>query len=280
MSSTQAIPDLRARWAQQELRVRAFELAAEILIRAGVPIIPVKGIALARWLYADVIERPMTDVDLFVPRNAWTTACRALAAGREVLYDSSELRELTVRVEGVSVELHGEVGRRELTRLSVDEMIARSTLDTESFRFPVLRLDDIDHLVLVVCNAIKDGFVFAQPHVPGDLERLLERTSSRMPILLERVREAGIGTGLYCTAEWMVEEHGSVSWRGLQQRLGLPPRPGHVRLIRAFRRSRRPTWAVAVVLGCLTNDVAALRWRATLRIAVRNAVKLVGRTPP
>jgi hypothetical protein len=269
-----------ARWARQELQFRAFERAAAALIRAGVPIVPVKGIALARWLYADAMDRPMADVDLFVPSRSWNQARAALIESGEVLYDTRELRELTVRVDGVPVELHGEVGRRELTRLTVDEMVARATPDTETFAFPVLRLDDVDHLVLMVCNAVKDGFVFAQHHVPGDLERLLERTMARQDVLIERTRAAGLVTGFFCTAEWMLEDHGSKAWGALLPHPGLAPRWRHVHLIRAFRRSKKPTWAAAVVLGCLTNDAAALRWRAVLRIATRNAVKLIGRTPP
>jgi hypothetical protein len=268
-------------WVRDQLRLRAFERVASLLIQAGVPVVPVKGIALARWLYADAVDRPMCDVDLFVPSASWTTARAVLIARYTALYDTSELRELTVAVEGVLVELHGEVGRRELTRMTVDEMIGRATRDTTTFPFEVLRLDDVDHLLLMACNAIKDGFVFAQAHVPADLERLLERTGDRTSVLLDRARAAGLGTGLYCTAEWMVDMTGSERWRSLMKQLAPPPRPWHARLIRRFRKTRHPTWSAAVVLGrCLTNDVAALRWRATGRVLRRNAVKLVGRTPP
>jgi hypothetical protein len=267
-------------WVRDQLRLQAFAKVANLLIQAGVPIVPVKGIALARWIYADAVDRPMCDVDLFVPSAAWTAARAALISRYTPLYDTSELRELTVAVDGVHVELHGEVGRRELTSMTVDEMIGRSTRDTTTFPFEVMRLDDVDHLLLMACNAIKDGFVFAQAHVPADLDRLLERTGDRTSVLLDRARAAGLGTGLYCTAEWMVEVNGSERWGALLKRLTPPPRPWHARLFRRFRRARRPTWSAAVVLGCLTNDVAALRWRATERVLRRNAVKLVGRTPP
>jgi hypothetical protein len=269
-----------ALWVRDQLRLRAFEQVAALLRHASVPIVPVKGIALARWLYDDPTDRPMVDVDLFVPSAKWKGARAALAANYPVLYDSSELRELTVRVDDVPVELHGEVGRRELTRLTVDEMVGRSTSDTTTFPFEVLRLDDLDHLLLMVCNAIKDGFVFAQRHVPSDLERLLDRTADRTSLLLERARTAGLGTGLYCTAEWMVDTFGSERWGALMRRLAPPPRPWHAYLFRRFRNAGHPTWKAAVILGCLTNDVAALRWRATARVLRRNAVKLIGRTPP
>jgi hypothetical protein len=265
-------------WAQYQAALHAFELAAERLLHAGVPIIPVKGIALARWLYEDVGERAFVDVDLLLPRRDWGDARRALLPLGSPLYDSWELGELTFDIAGMHVELHGEIGRLDLTEMSVDDVLRRSTIDNNTFRFPVHRLDEIDHFLLVVSNAVKDGWVFAQPHLPSDLERFLPRVDRSE--LLARATEAGMYTGLYCTAEWMAYGHDSARWSAFLATLAEPQRQWYVRASRSFRRARRPVWAAAAALGFASNDLATSRMRAVRRLLRRNAVKLLGRTPP
>jgi hypothetical protein len=54
----------------------------------------------------------------------------------------------------------------------------------------------------------------------------------------------------------------------------------YARVLRAFSRSERASWAVAVALGCWSNDRFPRRARALARLLHRNAIKLAGRTPP
>lgn len=265
-------------WANYQGALRAFEKVAAQLRAAHVSVVPVKGIVLARWIYDDVGERPLSDVDLLVSRKAWPEARRALLTLGDAFYDSLELGELAVSVDGFAVELHAEMGRLELTDICVDEVIARCTVDTETFGFPVLRLDEVDHLLLVAINAVKDGFILAQPHIAVDLERFLARGEPAE--LVRRARAAGFATGLYCTAEWMAEDHGSVRWRELMARLESPRRRWYLRAMRAVRRSKRPIEALVFTLGFLSNDRLGPRLRVAARLVRRNAVKLMGRTPP
>jgi hypothetical protein len=257
--------------------LRAFRTAADRLQACGVPVVPVKGIALARWLYEDVAERPFLDVDLLVPRPAWKDARRALLALGSAFYDSSELGELAVHIDGASIELHAEMGRREMTSLSVEEILGRCSIDTETFGIPVLRLDDVDHLLLVAINAVKDGFVFAREHIPRDLERFLVRVQPEE--LVTRARAAAFATGLYCTAEWMAETHGSSRWRKLLAMLEPPQRRWYVRAFRTVYRSRSPPWQLALALGFTCNDHLGARLSAAGRVLGRYVARRVGRVP-
>jgi hypothetical protein len=266
------------RWARYHVALRVLSRAAALLRGAGVPVVPVKGIALARWIYADVAERPFKDIDLLVPRPAWDDARRAIRPLGEPLHHSSELGELIVRVDGLELELHAELGRREIVNLSVEEILRRAVVEEGTFGFPVMRLTDVDHLLLVAINALKDGFVFAEAHVPGDLDRLLARVDPAD--LVRLVDESNFRTGLYCVGEWMYAEKGSAPWGHVLELLGTPPRTGYVRAFRAFRRSPWQTWEMAVALGCWSNDRFGSRLRAVGRLVRRRATRILGGSPP
>jgi hypothetical protein len=270
-------PTRLATWARNEVAVRALASVAERFRGAGVPLLPVKGIVLSRWLYADVAERSFMDIDLLVPRRSFADACRALEHWGPHVYRSLELGEDQVTVEGMSVELHAEVGRMELTDLTVDDVLARATHDTRTFEFPILRLDDVDHLILVAVNAVKDGFVLAPRHIPSDLERLLARVEP--PRLVERARDNGFATGLACTAEWMARAHGSQAWAEVLQALGAP-RPLFRGAFRAFQLLPQPPDLLAYAFATWTHDRLGTRSRAFGRICRRYLTKAIGRTPP
>ncbi len=264
-------------WVRYELAARALTSVAARLREAGVPVVPVKGIVLARWLYDDVGERGFSDVDLLVRRSDFSTACGALATLGRPSYYSTELGECEASVDGIHVELQAEMARRGLTDLSVDDVVARASVDTETFAFPILRLDEVDHLLLVALNAVKDGFVFAGAHVPADLERLLARVDASE--VVGRARDVGFATGLYCTAEWMAEAHGSGPWEEVMRVLGPPRRRLHVAAFRAFWRFRRPPSVLGLALACWSHDRLAPRSVAVGRMISRHASRLVGLVP-
>ena len=56
--------------ARNLLAARVLGRALDALGRAGVPVIPLKGVALADWLYGDAGLRVSSDIDLLVPRQA------------------------------------------------------------------------------------------------------------------------------------------------------------------------------------------------------------------
>jgi hypothetical protein len=255
---------------------------------AQIPFAPVKGIVLARWIYADVAERPYVDIDLMVPRPAFAAAERVVAArGWPVRYHSREMGELVCTVDHVEVELHAEVGRPDLSRLTVEELLARARPDAQTFPFEILRVDDVDHFLLLVLNVIKDGFTYANPHQPADLERLLARLEPRTDLLLDRARAAGLFTALDHTAAWMIEEHHSAAFARLRSQLPAGRRRTLAALVRLQRRLARrapvrlssPGGLAGLALATLTPDDPGLRLRGLLRLVRRGAARGLGRDP-
>ena len=278
-------PSLRVqRGAFDALARRALDVALRALQAEGVQAAPAKGIVLSRWLYEDVTERPYIDVDLLLPSSSFARAERAIRAqGWPILYRAPELGELVCVVSQVEVELHAYVGRRYLSRLTVDEVLARARIDRETFPFEILHLDDVDHFLLLVANVVKDGFVYANLHQPQDLERMLVRIQPRLDEVVERARAGAFLTAIHTTAAWMRDAQGSAGFAALAQRLPPTHRPLFAAAIRLERRRRRragprlrtASGLVNLALAVLTPDDRALRLRGLAHL-VRAAV---GRRP-
>ena len=270
------------------LAARALGEVATVLQAAAIPCIPVKGVVLARWLYGDLAERPYVDVDLLVTRAAFERAVALIDSQRwPVFYRSTEMGELGFHVGQIPVELHAEVGRRDLSLLTVEAVLARAMTDTTTFPFAIARLDDVDHFLLVVLNVVKDGFTYANPHQPDDLERLLERLSPRRDELITRAHAAGLTTALHLTARWMERTRGSTAWSSL--RADLPPAPRRLFLAAARlhgavdqRRDNRLAHAGALLglaMATQVPDDRRLRWSGLRRVLKRGAARKLGRNP-
>jgi hypothetical protein len=255
---------------------------------AGVAVAPVKGVVLARWIYDDVAERPYRDLDVLL-RRADLPRMReaARARGWRVRHVSLEMGELELEVDRLVVELHAEFGRRDLTRLSIDDVLARAVLDRSTFSFEVPRVDDVDHFLLLVTNVTKKSYTYANPHQPADLERLLRRLEPRWDALAARARDARCLTALRSVAAWMADERGSPLFRRFVG--GLPRArarvvPAVVRLHRRFaRRSGKRLESASGLFGLalvtLTPDDWALRGRGLARIVRRGLARRLGRDP-
>jgi hypothetical protein len=137
-----------------------------------------------------------------------------------------------------------------------------------------LRIDDIDHFLLLVANVVKEGFVYANSHQPQDLERMLERIQPRLGLLVERARAAAFLTALHNTAVWMRDEHGSAGFGALAHRLPPTRRPVFATAVRLERRRGRHAGArlrtarglVNLALSVLTVDDRTLRIRGLARL--------------
>jgi hypothetical protein len=267
-------------WIAQSMAADALRVLAPVFHEARIPLIPIKGIVLGRWLYEDIAQRPLSDLDLLIRRRDRGPLLREIQRlGWPVQRNSEELGELSFVAHGVVVEAHAEVVRRDLTRLTVEGLLARSTLDLQTFDFEIQRIDDVDHALLLVVEIVKDWFVDANPHQPGDLERLMAKVSERSGELIARAEEASFLTGLYNAATWMSEEHGSASFRNLLDRLGAPPRCLQPFLVRRLWRSRKPARVLGLGLSCWTNDRWDARTRCLVTIARRGLWRAAGLDP-
>ena len=254
----------------------------------GITVAPVKGVVLSRWLYDDVSDRPYRDLDVVIAREDLPRMFAAVEArGWPIQVHSSEMGELEFTVDRLTVEIHAEFGRRDLSRLTIAGLLARATGDGATFPFPIRRIDDIDHFLLLVANVTKKAFTYANPHQPADLDRLLARLRPRWGELLERVQAARFLTALRNVAVWMEDEHGSAPFGELLRALPASPR----RLLPAVigwqrRRDRRRPERLAsasglfgLVLATQTPDDVLLRARGLLRLLRRGAARRLQRDP-
>lgn len=256
-------------WSEQQRAARALYAVAPRFAAAGLSVAPIKGLALGRWLYPDLAERGMRDLDLLVSWREFARACAVVRhAGWEVLYESEPQRELLFLVEGFAVEVHGEIGRRDLTGFQTPEVLARATRDDKSFDCPVLRVDDVDHFVLLAANVIKDRFWQANPHQARDLALFWLRLAPRADELVRRVCAAGFATGMRAVARWMAEQHGEASFSSLARQLQPHARRQQTLVLDLLRRRPMPL-AIGLPAICWTNDLLAVRARCLRRLAQR-----------
>jgi hypothetical protein len=254
----------------------------------GVTVAPVKGVVLSRWLYDDVAERPYRDLDVVIARRDLPRMFAAVEArGWPIQVHSPEMGELEFTVDRLTVEIHAEFGRRDLSRLTIADLLARATVDGGTFPFRIRRIDDIDHVLLLVANVTKKAFTYANPHQPADLDRLLERLRPRWDELLERTRAARFVTAVRNVAVWMADEHVSAQFAEFLDAMPASPR----RLLPAVigwqrrRDQRRPDRLTSanglfgLVLATQAPDDVRLRSLGLVRLLRRGAARRLGRDP-
>jgi hypothetical protein len=112
---------LKARSVQQShalaVRTRVVSECLSALAQAGIPVLVLKGAALARLVYANPLLRPMHDVDLLVPateaRRAWDVLhCLGFSpSGQAVGASHHHLRGMSRTIDGatLTIELHTEL---------------------------------------------------------------------------------------------------------------------------------------------------------------------------
>jgi len=268
--------------------VDVLQRIVEVASSAGAIVAPVKGVVLSRWIYEDIAERPYSDLDILVARDDLPRMEAAVAArGWPVHVWSREMGELEFTVDRITVEIHAEFGRRDLSRLTIAEVMSRSVPDARTFPFEIRRIDDIDHFLLLVANVTKKSFVYANPHQPADLERFVERLRPRWDELIARAHAARFLTALRDVALWMADERSSPGFVAFVRVLPAPARrllPAAVAWQR--RRSRRQpnrlksaSGLLGLALATQTPDDLRLRVRGLARLVRRGIVRRLGGAP-
>jgi hypothetical protein len=256
------------RWAQQMLAENALRQVAPAFAAAGLPVVPVKGLALARWIYADTSERGLLDVDLLVPREEIprVRACVEQADFR-LFHASRVFGEVVFSVADVVIEVHSSLGLHDLTGIEVREVLARARTDAETFGFAVSRIDDLDHFTLVAANIVKDHFRKGQAHHRQDLALLWPRVAPRLDELVARLETAGFVTGMYSVAEHMLRR-GAPEFAMLRDRLAVRRRRGQAITLAHLRDHETPRLVASAVVAA-TNDHLATRLRCIARLPLR-----------
>jgi Uncharacterised nucleotidyltransferase len=267
--------------------VRAMRQVLDVARTAGVSIAPVKGVVLARRLYEHVFDRPYVDVDFLVSRSGFGRMTSAVEAqGWSISYKSGDLGDLHFFVEGVPIEVHAEFCRRDLSLLSSEEVLSRAVQDGTTFAFDILRLDDIDHLLLLVANVIRKAFLYANVHQPADLELFLRSLKPRWAELVQRAILARFATALRSVSEWMIEEHGSELFGQFVRLLPRGRQPVSIALqlyrklaARQTKRLNSTSGLLGLALATLTPDDPFLRAKGIARVIHRGYSRRRGRDP-
>lgn len=212
-----AISDRASIWALQEMAVDILSQVVTASESVGIRVLPVKGVVTSRWLYPDVSDRPLSDVDIRVraddlpkfkqvAREAGWDCLRELRSYRSVVYGFGLL--------GLDVETG--VGPPGLCALSVATMLERSDVRElrPGLQVPVPEIHD--HAMLLTVNVFKDKVVAAPPWAIEDLARIVEHASFRADRFADLAVECRSATLVWVVAKWMEEVRASHAWRAVR----------------------------------------------------------------
>ena len=167
-----------AHWARH---MQGRQLLAEVCEALGrhVGVMPLKGILFSALGLVDPAQRPLADLDvLLFDVNLLTAARRLARAGfvvTEVPIGRGKLSMAPRSRLGLAVDLHTRVMPAGQGRFDPSDLLRGATLRRDLFATPVL-VPTLENVALhAVANIIKDRIVHANPHVAGDLARVLER---------------------------------------------------------------------------------------------------------
>jgi hypothetical protein len=223
-------------WVHYRAAVHALREVVEALREAHVEVLPVKGIVTAHWLYDDIADRPMSDVDLRVrPRDFR----RALAVGRKRgwlrVHHTPRFWDAAFVVNDILIELEGTIGPPGLCALGVDELFSRATVRTAPLGFEHFEPEEYDHAVVLCLNAFKDRLDGLTPWALRDLERL-PRVELDPRTMASRCIRARVATPVWIVSDWLARARGVEWWSEVRDALG--PRPSRPVYERLYARSR------------------------------------------
>lgn len=211
----------------------ALRVLLEALRERRVLAAPVKGIVTAKWLYASVSERPISDVDVrtapeslgeilsIAQRNHWTIA------KRDDVY-----RSLEVVIEGVTFDVETHFGAPGMSALDVSAALARGTITDETFGVEHCVLTAHDHALLLALNALKDRVGQCAPWAIEDLVRVADRSEFDAEKMAAIAWSAANASALHAVATWLHETRGSARWGEVARAIGSVPREGYAKRVR------------------------------------------------
>ena len=140
------------------LRARAaLGKALDVLGRADVPALVVKGTVLAYALYPRPIDRPIRDIDLrVVPAHLGRAVAALEGAGGRILVSSRVYRNAVLKFHQMEIDLETRIGPPFVCAVSVASMVRRAERTPVGLGFAHLRPELHDHALLLAVNAFKD----------------------------------------------------------------------------------------------------------------------------
>lgn len=179
---------------------RAFAIeAVDVLAARGIPVALLKGISYAGTLYADPGERPMTDVDLLVPRADFDEAARALAAlgyghAGPAVQRSPRHHAMTLkRPQGGAIDLHR--SPMQLGRIAIDHEGVWARSRPSAWIPRAFAVEPVDELLLHLANLARSDLI-APMRSFVDARRLLRKVDRAAAEARSRQWRFGRGFGL------------------------------------------------------------------------------------
>ncbi len=166
MAYTHGLAEYRADYALSSIRAeqqRAIAReAVDALIAIDVPVILLKGISYAGWLYSDPAERPMTDVDLLVAAEHHGRAEEALGhlgyrhAGPRI-QRSARHHAMTFKRPNAAVDLHRNPAQQGRIAIPMREVWGRAR--PAAWVPGALRLAELDELLFHLANLARHDLI-------------------------------------------------------------------------------------------------------------------------
>jgi Uncharacterised nucleotidyltransferase len=155
-------------------RVPQIEELVQRLVRAGVDVVPIKGVAYAIGLYDTPAARPMTDVDLLVHPTHELRARDTLRRCGFVMHSSVPMHHASTWERGdMTVDLHHHILAAGRSRIALDDVWRRTR---PGWPGGAQRLEPVDELVFHLVHMARNRLCGPLVHVV-DAARLLEHAS-------------------------------------------------------------------------------------------------------
>jgi hypothetical protein len=253
----------------QQFARDAFVRVVRELTAAKIPVLAVKGIALAETIYASDV-RFMVDVDLrVVPEDLARAEAIACSRGWDVTHRSKQLGtfEIDLGVDGPLVEIESTIGPPGMCKIAVRTMLDRGTVhDGEGLRWFEPELHD--HALLLCINVFKDKLVHARPWAREDLLRVGQLASFSPHTIVTRAREADLRELVAIVSAWLVESRG---WSEVAALLEHDRRRRKYGWLFATLARKRPESRVLAVVARAASDDPRMRAWALLAGVVGTA---------
>lgn len=243
-------------WASHALAEAVRAEVTSQLEAAGIPVLAVKGVVTSRMLYGDLIERPLSDVDLRIRSGDFR---RVLALSRThgwtIARVSWSYRNIVLRFAGAEVDIEGQIGPPGVCALSVGAMLRRAAVERRGDS--AIRVPEIhDHAVILCVNVYKDKIGAAFPWALEDLARIARHDAFDADEFRRRVARAGIRTLAWIAADWFAQQRRDDVWAGVRAVLGpRPPRQVYAWLMRRLLQGRSNGLALRLLTRCCADDL-------------------------
>jgi hypothetical protein len=210
-------PSRVSTWLLQETGAQILRDVVTRCERAAIPLLPVKGIVTSRWLYSDVTERPITDVDVRIrPEDLGRLRRLASGAGWQCVRVALSYRNLVYDFGALSLDVEANIGPPGLCGLDVGTMLKRSARRELAPGLSVSVPEIHDHAVLLVVNAFKDKIVNAASWSIADLERIVVQPGFRRATFVERAELARVSTVVWLVASYMETARSNGTWGAIR----------------------------------------------------------------